>query len=829
MQPLQAWCAAIGVLLALGLSGCPARHRLQVVLPQQPDAYDQWAASLGQEDAFYAELQRVQRLYSAEPDLALAAAGNWDGLYILSSRIENRRAGLVLTERTTQEQWVLWFYDQALAGDAAAARADAADSQASDAGSAARMYAPDTAPAMASQNAARLEVLRDEATAAGYALELSLNGGESSINITARWLQGRYLQCTRELTLGGLDQAQQADAAQTAWQLDGPWLPYRMVPGLCGPYGVVPDAEADGAWHSQEYPVAAMIPAVAAFDRTQGFLLAVSDDHPRKLDRRYELAYAIPRDMNAGAQISCRYTAYDGTQDDFDRPWLASGLPIRDSIVLERFTLRSKSADPGLVEAESAEVIQHLGDFVHAFHFVPRPPALPEPGAIVRAEQLPELAQQLGQPAMPAAGLVQAAGPCGARLCLVQAKAPGAAAGSSPAEPAPPANAAGKAMTQLGIDDTGVRGGTELAPEQLERIQQLKQGGLAVLAQTDLRQFSYSREKGAQTLPGAMPEWFIDASGAMLAPRPAGEPQEGPAGPPPAVQLNLRQPRAVAWLYRKLCDDLVRYPDVAGYALRLPAPAAGRREAGLAHPTPLTGSGDAQGALFQLHLGEVIRASRGDAVIVGETLPNLGCPVWCGILLPGAVAQAGASAPVPAHRLATYLLNSVFQAEPYLGSCWQPAPGELAPVVQRGAGTVHGMLLEPAGAAGFAPYALHQVELANSCGELRVVYSLPERNSYTGGPERPALCSKQITILPADWYGARAVWVCFSGIGGTMRVDKYNFVSISWENGGWTGKLPAGYWEIMHPGQGAAIQPGDAVLILFRPMAPLPSSGKPIG
>jgi hypothetical protein len=832
------------MFLALGLAGCPGKSPPQLVLPKQPDAYDQWAQGLQQEDAFYAELQRLQRLYTAEPDLSLAAPNNYDGQYTLSSRVEEQRAGLVLTERTTKQQWSLWFYDTTGAGapkpeDTLPPPSAGPAQTSADPG----RYAPDADPrALAPQRAAapRIEILRNEPTAGGYKLELSLNGGEVAVNVTARWLQGRFLQCTRELTLGGLDQAKQADVAQTAWVLDGAWLPYRLAPGLSGPYGIVPDTQADGAWYSKLYPMEAMVPAVAAFDRTHGFMLAVTDDHPRKLDRRYELGYAIPRGHVAGMQIRVAYTMYDGTRDCFDRPWLASGLPIRDSIVLEPFALQCKSADPALVEAEAAEVVQHVADFVHAFHFVPQPPALPEPGPVVRAGQLPELAARLGQNATVADGLTQAVGPCGARLCLLDPWT----AQARPAGPAPSAKPEPVSiLTGIGIDDTGLSGGKPLAEEQVQRLQQLKQGGLPVLAETSLHNIPYYRHPETPNLPQMQPAWFVDDDdGQVLADRLALLKQGADCGWPETVAPNWRSPQAKAWFTRKLVEDLARYPDVAGYCLTLPGPRSDRATDGAVPSTPLTGSFEAQTALFQLHLGEAIRASRSDALILADTMPNLGQPAWCAALLPAVtmppVASSGAGTaiqPQPTQRLATFLLNRVFEVQPYLSAASSPEPQDpasstLAAAVMRAVGAPNGMLFEPGSAcAGFPAYALHQAELFNCCGELRVLYSEPAQNAYTGGNERPAQRTKQIAVLPADWAGAHAVWVCFAGIGGTMRIDNYNYLSVSWEGGGWTDKLPTGYWEIEHPSKGAKIEPGDAVLILFKPMAPLPSAGKPIG
>lgn len=801
MKYIAVWLACACALALLALPGCPG-SKPQLILPQQPDQYDQWAQGLQQEGAFYAELQRLQRLYSDAPDLALAAPQAFDGEYMLKSRIEQQRAGLILTDRKTDEQWTLWFFDAAGKG------------------------------------APKIETIRDEASAGGYSIELSLDGGAASVSIVARWVQGRYLQCTRELTLSGLDQAQQAEPAFTTWALDGAWLPYRMAPGLSGPYGVVPDREADGAWHSRVYPVEAMVPAVAAYDRTHGFMLAVSDDHPRKLDRRYDLGFAIPKGLAPGEQIRCTYTTYDGTRDTFDRPWLASGLSIRDSIVLEPLKLACKSADPTLVEAESAEVIQHVADFVHAYHFVPKPPKLPEPGGIVRVGQLPDLAAKLGQGATLADGIMQAAGPCGAKLCLMYSLA------AANEEERTHKGAAGleqlPLLAGIGIDTSGLTGGKGLKSEQIQLLQQLKQGGLPALVETNIQAIRFSKNMDTDLLH-LRPDWFVDIHGWVLADRLASLKAGNDCGWPLAVQPNWHNLQALAWVTRKITDDLARYPDVAGYLIKAPEPTLYDLHMAQELKSPLIGSYDAQNAVFQLHLGEVVRAVRNDAWLLSSAIPNLGAPSWCGVVLPSNSAHAdsfgldGHPASISqTQRLSTFLLNRVFNTQPYLDNKFEyldfdPEPFDFASLVLRTAGTPNGLLLQPTAAAGFPAFATHQIELQAASGELRVVYSDPEKNAYTGGAERPAECSKQIAILPGNWTGAQSVWVGFHGIGGSLRVDKYNYLSISWEGGGWTGKLPTGYWEIEHPSKGAKIEPGDAVLIMLKPIAPMITPGKPVG
>jgi hypothetical protein len=832
MKQLSAWFISVGAAILFVIGGCPAA-KPQLALPAQPDQYDTWAQGLQLEDPFYAELQRLQRLYTTEPDLAQATPKGYDGQYTLKSRIDGNRAGLVLTDRFTNEQWTLWFLDSTSPGAAAEAGTsprnapDDVKTVPDEPPAAPGAEAKPTASSPAASDVAKIEVMRDEATAGGYTMELSLDQGEVTVTIVARWVQGRYLQCTRELTLGGMDQSKQAEQGLAEWTLEGQWLPYRLAPGLAGPYGIVPDTEADGAWWKRVYPVEAMVPAVAAYDRTHGFMLAVSDDHPRKLDRSYDLGYAIPKGKAPGAQLRLAYSSYDGTRDVFDRPWLASGLPIRDSIVLEPLELTSKTADETLVEAESAEVIQHVADFVHAYHFVPKPPALPGPGAIVRASQLPDLASALQQGNTMAEGITQAAGPIGAKLCLWNAIT---ALPAQAAQQKAGAQAAPEPLLQgIGIDDTGLARAKGLSQEQMQLLQQLKQGGLPVLAETSLRDFPF--QKNLVGFPQLQPGWFVDESGMVLADRLASLKSGNDRGYPEVLEPNWRNAQALAWFTRKLTDDLARYPDVGGYLVQLPQR---QYSPGWATPAmPLTGSYEAQNAVFQLHLGEAVRAARHDAWLLSDSMPSLGSPSWCGVMVPGSVSllsrqtkEPRSSFLVPTQRLATFLLNRVFGVDPYI------LPEQaLGSGVLRCVGSVNGYVLDCSlsAIAGFAPFTTHQLELSSAAGELRVLYCDAAVNGYTGGVERPAGFTKQVAVLPGRWEGATSIWVVFEGIGGSITVDKYNTITVKWDTGSWSGKLPVGYWEIIHPTKGLAIQPGDAVLILKKPIAPDSSPDSPLG
>jgi hypothetical protein len=799
----QAVLRLLPLLALLICAGCPAARKAELLLPKAPDAFDAFGAKLRDEDAFYAELKRLQGLYAGPADLALAAPAAMDGEYTLKSRIEVTRAGLTLVHRTSGEEWTLWFVQ------------------------------PE------GQAPPKIETVRDEASAGGYMIELALGGGALSISVVACWVQGRYLQLTRELTLGGLDLQEQAGAGFTSWSLEGPWLPYRMAPGLSGPYGVVPDDEADGAWHQRAYPAEAMVPGLAAFDRARGFLLAVADDHPRKLDRRYELSYAIPFDHVRGEQLRLSYITYDPVHDLYGHPYLASGLPVRDSIVLEPFTLQTKSEDPTQVETETAEVITHLADFVHAYHFVPKPPAQPEPGAATALEDLVRgVAQEGAGPAPGQAGassgdqpseafsetLRVASGPWGAKLCIAVL-----------------ADQAVSTAGAVGVDGEGVSTSAGLDEQQLQQVAAARAGGLSVLAQCSIAAWP-----GDSVFAQVQPGW--------LAVTTRGTPY-GKDAPDALHPLDIRNPQVAAWIPRKLAGDLQRYPDIAGYVLD-PRSVCDVTEQAAAQG-PFRVSYDAAAAALQLYSAEVLgqldrlapaaeprkghrpeteqQEPPAEVLLAQGSLPNLACPAHAGVLLlqphtlttKAGDTAAAAGCVAPSSRLAAFVLSEVFGVQPHLA-----AGGSLAATALSAAGTCSGVMLggSLASYAGFNAFAEHQPEFLAATSELRVIFSDPPASSYTGGGERPASCTKLIAVLPGNWDGAQAVWVLFLGVSGRLSVDVRNNLTIAWGDGqSWTAKLPVGYWVIMHPSKGTAVKAGDTALVRLKPIAPQDMPGSDLG
>jgi hypothetical protein len=115
---------------------------------------------------------------------------------------------------------------------------------------------------------------------------------------------------------------------------------------------------------------------------------------------------------------------------------------------------------------------------------------------------------------------------------------------------------------------------------------------------------------------------------------------------------------------------------------------------------------------------------------------------------------------------------------------------------------------------------------------LRVVYSDPDSSGYTGGADRPAEFEELITVLPADWKAAGAVWITIHGLSWVeVDLDTSNNLKLRWRRTGgmgggeWVDKLPPGYWRILHPVPRAAWS-GEVVLLLRSGMQLAPPEGR---
>jgi len=549
-------------------------------------------------------------------------------------------------------------------------------------------------------------------------------------------------------------------------------------------------SDADDQWHAQSYPMDVMAPAAAAYDRRRGFMLAVVDDHPRKLDRDYQVSWRMPSQNERGQQLGLTYRVYDPTQDRYHQAYLVSGLPIRDSIVLEPFDIIEGSVDTTLVYRETAEVITRLGALCRAYHFVPRPPAQGELGSTTSIAGWINDPSEISEFMRVATGLLDVRS---TEAVFID-------------------DALGVGGT-VGLGALDLEGGSGLGEQALEVLDQIDSSVLPVLAAEDYLAFH-----DGDAYHEAHPTWIaLDSDGGFFSKH--SEDAE-------SRLLDIRNPQVAAWLPRKMASDIDHYQQVAGYSFSNVF-AVDVQEQSPEQGLYLVSYPTASCAMF-LRTAEAVREARPDVLLAADSGLRLCLPAFCNTYSNGAGSFCSENSDVSldsaiphANRLSNLVCQQVFGVNPVV-----EFGDNLATQVIATTQGVTGQGIQSAlqHYAGFDAFATHQRELQASGGELLIVHSNPVAATYTTGAERPAECSELIALLPGDWDDAKAVWIAFHGIGGAVSVDAKNMLEITWNAGQWSRKLPVGYWVIEHPAP-EAVQAGDAVLVLKKPIGKAPTGG----
>jgi hypothetical protein len=717
-----------------GKSAAVKPGKVSVRLPKTPDKYDELAKCLSSQGDFEKELARLQGLYTAPAQPDSAPRGENDARYGLSSVVEAKRAGLRLEDRYGGPAWTLWCWEVSDKGGLQSRVTDQADG-----------------------------------------LKLELQSGRFTVTILARWVNARYLQVSREVLLGGLDST--ADLAPEAcrWRVSGQWQPYRMLPGPQGPYGVVEDAAADGKWQAAGYPQQLAVPAAGAYGPLGGVLLASGDKGARDLSRSYAMGWRQDSGFVDGDLLELSYRYYDAVQNAYAAPHLVSGLPVRDSVIVEPFQLTQQGPDPALPEAQTREVLAHLGALSRSFWFIPRPPNPVLAGSAIAMEEWASGAKDLDEVLRKAIGSWNTQ--------LNEVALPDSALGVT-------------GYGGVGAIDIGGKG---LAPDALPALERMRAQQLPSL-QFSLLDRVTTDSRYARALAG----WLVQQPGAGGTSQPAGD-----------SCLELRLPAAAAWVVRKQAADLQQSPAVGGYRY----PALDFEMGGQPADAPYSISLAQAQAWLTLLSVEQVRSVRPDALIAFSGAPSLAVPA-CG--------NAYALDSRPASRQYATLVYEVFGVQPWLSA---GATATLADLVLSATANLRGCALPRSLGqyGGFESSAANIDALCKAGGDIFTIHAVPLKAKAVLQGERPPAPQQLIATLPGDWSGARAVWLAFRGIGGSVSVDEYNILTVTWADGGtWTRKLPGGIWKVEHPDP-SSVQPGDVVLVKLSPLAPPQAAGANTG
>ncbi|MCB1188157.1 hypothetical protein KDL29_13410 [bacterium] len=718
------------LVACLALAGCPGKDGGNT--GKAPSGkYAEYSLKLRDATAFETELKRLQEHFAGDGSAGAVTSGSAQLNYKLGQRVREDGIAVVMRDNTTDEELVLWVWRDSTGKQAA--------------------------PQLVNQQ---------ELGGGGMSLQYQLDGGVF-LALSLRWVQDRYLEVKRNYEAGGLDAELPMGSDYTAWTLELPPLPYRLAAGASGPFGVLEEAQADGAWHSANYPGELMLPALAAYDQSRGVLLAISDEHPRRMDREYHCGWRLANGMDGNdgnRQLGIDYTVFNTTVDGFTEPLLISGLPQRDSVVLEAFNLQPTTMEDSFVAGTTQQVADRMSDFVAAFHARYSPRLVTEQHSMLDAPGIsPETSgaelAALHEVLELKTGLWDTAG-------IITDTRTGASFPDGLATAGLPADAAAK------CDEFGITQWQRVSP------------------------FS---------LPADSPELKSDRELALL---------DKPGNGPGRVPLRIRRPQTADSL-------LSAFDGVTGKALLLDLDTlvTGGQDP---RSQPLAGSQQAAAAMLAMKLCEDNSAKEQPLKLAIEGLPSLGMPPCADIyLLPHA-----ADGPLLRDRMLGMLTLRIFGVAAWPGHGIDNSAGLAVAVTENSAGLVVDYEL----ARGSSDRLLQaNLELFREAGKLDdyvMMHCEPRYGSYTLTGEAPASPDALLLGLPAKWSGRSLVRVCIFGTGVDALVDReMMMLNLQLGNGGSVLQpMPFGNYEIQNE-QPEAIPAGDA-LLLMRNLATPETQGR---
>ena len=612
-------------------------------------------------------------------------------------------------------------------------------------------------------------VIRDERGPNGHNFEAAINSA-LTINLNLSWLQDGGVLVRRTFLLGGLENTHNLHENACDWVFSGPWLPYRLIPQPTGPWGVAPGA--DGKWHSAEYPRDCWLPAAAAFDQRGGWLLGVADEHARKVDRSFEQAWRINPDYLHGDLLRIRTRFYDATRNGYSPGSLASGLELRDALVLQPLVFTRVSLDSASTEAQCTRIIDAMGRFVREYHYSPESPVTPVAGNLVSMQSL---------------------------------------MGIDGSEEQTQAFSRFATLADVKYASIGEVGQADKAlDDSLLKVLE----SLGITAVVDARTNTSLNQLVEPRNPKQAAEWMraLVGDGDSL----AGDSANSGAGTydiAPSAEVRIGTYWDLSGVFSAMTD--VFQSSRTQNVQRLQA-------------TGFPMSPYLAQAVLSLYAAEQYQERAPDAALLIGGYPVLCLPAFAdGYVAVGDLFKSRDNSASPARlnpfaaRLSNRLAAKVFGANVIAASPDDTLAGLVLAADGRQAGLYFSPGLEEY--AGFEVLSRNTARLKQWDHELQFVYSNPISSTYSLEGERPAACDAMIGLVPADLGNAETIWVVFSRIGGSVTVDYRNNLYINWQEDGeesaWTERLPMGFWIIDHPSPDA-VSAGDVVVIRKETMSP---------
>jgi hypothetical protein len=685
---------------------CPAKlnrrlgdDRVTVSLPKQEDEFLAFANCLTDSERFAKELQRLQLLFSEPPSLNAAPVGDNDARFSIDADCdESKRIRIRLADRYgAGRSWIITCWEE-------------------------------------TESAQSVSSYRNLPQADGIRVELENSVG-ASVTIIARWVRGRYLHVSREVYFGSGDIHYDLPSGACRWRIHGKSLPF-VIPTLpIEASSHVSSTREPEFTRTATYPSDFLIPALAAYDSSHGILIASGDRSVRDLSRCYDLAFRADSRLNSVDILELGYRTFVGVQDAYLTPRVTSSVPLRDSVIIEPFTLVNVGQGATSSHALTSSVVRRLGELSRTFWFHPKPPKQIPEGSCLALEQWHKSTLDLETTLRSVTGLWDAQFN---EVMLVDSKLGATGYGG------------------IGAMDIGGKG---IATES--------RNYLAHLNAKHLPSLQYSKwnsvDRGGihhKHVAG----WVIHESN---------ERDE--------LQLDLRNPQCSAWILRKHVHDLRNVPELTGYSF----PQVKLNTAPSTTGKPRVVSNAQASALLQLAIADFCYAERPDFLSNVVGMPCVAVP-----------ASAGAYSPP---GLESTEVQALLAAEIFGVNIWQlPEAKSLAQFALQTTEHTRGHMLEPnlSKYAGFNAFAENLSQLRERGGSA--LWILPGNKSdqprSVANEDGP-----WIAAIPRDWSSTSYIWLAFPGIEGSVRISVYNDVSVDWAGGSWTGKLPRGIWSIEHP------------------------------
>jgi hypothetical protein len=302
--------------------------------------------------------------------------------------------------------------------------------------------------------------------------------------------------------------------------------------------------------------------------------------------------------------------------------------------------------------------------------------------------------------------------------------------------------------------------------------------------------------------------------------------------------MNLRGGDAASWVVRTAARRSTQMPYVSLYWPDYLAQEGGNLDTAFLHSGSFVAQPDEQGPFYasydaavcatELRTALAVKAADPEVPLLMIGLPRACRPPFGDAVLPQLeMWDRVTSMPSTGNtqsRLAILAMNSLFGVRPFVG-LEELSPASLILALESGTGGL--VFNEPmADSSGFPSLVKNIDSALASAGTMKVLHEgwLNQRPSG-GSSDAFGVGPLMIAMLPAEPSGDNAVFIGFLGVSGSVSIDPYNIMTVSWDGGSEMLQLPPGIWQVQNPDP-ANIASGDVAVVTKRFLT---APGEPTG